>query len=307
MPGAWSGWSRGRPCSRLLAAVVSVVGDPDVAWASAVGRVRHRPSRPAVRPPARGGSGESLSSASPRPAPRRPRPRRRRLGGRGLSPVSSPCGCPSRAGRRTVRASRPGRRPQGGSPRGRARGAPRLSATTTGRPARRGDRVDGLRDVVAGVPACRPDPVRDGRGSALAHGPTGQVDAADPVRALERQRRSRADEVTLGPLAQPEPLLDQDQDRRPSGVWSAVEGTAAPRRRAAPGSIWPRAAGPPPAVAQRDRSGLVQQQHVDVTRGLDRAAGHREHVAPYQAVHPGDADRGRAGRRSWCGPCRPGG
>ena len=45
------------------------------------------------------------------------------------------------------------------------------------------------------------------------------------------------------------------------------------------------------AVAERDRAGLVEQQHVAVARGLDRAAGEGEHVAADQAVHAGDPDR----------------
>ena len=44
------------------------------------------------------------------------------------------------------------------------------------------------------------------------------------------------------------------------------------------------------AVAERDRAGLVEEQHVDVARGLDGAAGRREDVALQQAVHAGDAD-----------------
>ena len=44
------------------------------------------------------------------------------------------------------------------------------------------------------------------------------------------------------------------------------------------------------AVAQRDGAGLVEQERVDVARGLDRAAGHGQHVEADQAVHAGDAD-----------------
>ena len=53
------------------------------------------------------------------------------------------------------------------------------------------------------------------------------------------------------------------------------------------------------AVAERDRAGLVEQQHVDVARRLDRAAREREHVAAHEPVHAGDADRAqqRADRR----------
>src|SRR3546814_13335768 len=68
-------------------------------------------------------------------------------------------------------------------------------------------------------------------------------------------------------------------------------------------------------VADRDRTGLVEQQHVDVARRLDRAARPGEHVEADEAVHPRDADprqqrgdglrqegaeqRGEAGSASW--------
>ncbi len=48
-------------------------------------------------------------------------------------------------------------------------------------------------------------------------------------------------------------------------------------------------------VAEGDGAGLVEQQRGDVTGGLDRAAGHREHVALHEPVHAGDADRGEQG------------
>ena len=44
------------------------------------------------------------------------------------------------------------------------------------------------------------------------------------------------------------------------------------------------------AVAERDGAGLVEQQRIDVARGLDRAARHGQHVEAHQAVHAGDAD-----------------
>ena len=43
-------------------------------------------------------------------------------------------------------------------------------------------------------------------------------------------------------------------------------------------------------VAERDGAGLVEQQRVDVARGLDGAAGHGKHVEPHEPVHAGDAD-----------------
>ena len=44
-------------------------------------------------------------------------------------------------------------------------------------------------------------------------------------------------------------------------------------------------------VAERDRAGLVEQQHVDVAGRLDGAARGRDHVGAHHAVHAGDADR----------------
>ena len=86
---------------------------------------------------------------------------------------------------------------------------------------------------------------------------------------------------------------------RPSGVSSASEASWATSASsssvdAAHGQELGRL-----AVAERDRSGLVEQQDVDVAGRLDRAAGHGEHVALHEPVHPGDADRReqRADRR----------
>ena len=45
------------------------------------------------------------------------------------------------------------------------------------------------------------------------------------------------------------------------------------------------------AVAEGDRAGLVEQQHVDVAGRLHRAPAQREHVAAHEPVHAGDADR----------------
>ena len=44
------------------------------------------------------------------------------------------------------------------------------------------------------------------------------------------------------------------------------------------------------AVAERDRPGLVEQQHIHVARRLNGPAAGGEHVAAHQAVDPGDAD-----------------
>ena len=79
--------------------------------------------------------------------------------------------------------------------------------------------------------------------------------------------------------------------QRPSGVSSASEASCAASASSAvptPGAGMKRDGQP---VAERDRAGLVEQQHVDVAGGLDRAAGSRDHVGLDHAVHAGDADR----------------
>ena len=45
------------------------------------------------------------------------------------------------------------------------------------------------------------------------------------------------------------------------------------------------------AVTERDRAGFVEQEDVDVARGLDSTAGGGEDIALEQPVHPSDADR----------------
>ena len=44
------------------------------------------------------------------------------------------------------------------------------------------------------------------------------------------------------------------------------------------------------AIAERDRSRLIEQQNVHVAGSFDRAARHGDHVALDHAVHAGDAD-----------------
>ncbi len=44
------------------------------------------------------------------------------------------------------------------------------------------------------------------------------------------------------------------------------------------------------AVAQGDGAGLIQQEHIHIAGGFDRAPRKGNHVALDQAVHAGDAD-----------------
>ena len=46
------------------------------------------------------------------------------------------------------------------------------------------------------------------------------------------------------------------------------------------------------AVAQGDRAGLVEQQHIHIPGGFHCPARHGDHVALDHAVHAGDADGG---------------
>ena len=44
------------------------------------------------------------------------------------------------------------------------------------------------------------------------------------------------------------------------------------------------------AIAERDRAGLVEQQHIHIAGGFDRAAAHGQHILLHQPIDPGDAD-----------------
>ena len=45
------------------------------------------------------------------------------------------------------------------------------------------------------------------------------------------------------------------------------------------------------AVSERDGAGLVEQQGINVARGLHGAARHGEHIKANKTIHAGDADR----------------
>ena len=76
----------------------------------------------------------------------------------------------------------------------------------------------------------------------------------------------------------------------PSGVWSAIEASAASRPSVAGRVIAHRHELGRLAVADRDRAGLVQQQRVDVAGHFDRLAALGDDVGPQGPVHAGDAD-----------------
>ena len=88
---------------------------------------------------------------------------------------------------------------------------------------------------------------------------------------------------------------------RPSGVSSASEASCAASASSLSRDARHRDELRRLPVAERDRAGLVEQQHVDVAGRLDRPARQREHVAADEPVHAGDADRATAARRSSSG------
>ena len=164
-------------------------------------------------------------------------------------------------------------------------------ATTSGVPPCSATCCTAVVDFGRSATAVLGDERLDGVGGALADHRPVQVDAAHPGRGAE------GDELVLaeGALAQAELLLREHDDRaafrrlvrerselRDLRQLALVDARRGDELRRLP-------------VAERDRAGLVEQQHVDVARRLDRAARHGEHVPLHEPVHPGDADRGEEG------------
>ena len=130
------------------------------------------------------------------------------------------------------------------------------------------------------------DEALDRVGGTLAQAPAVEVDAAHARRGRE------GDELVLAELllAEPEPLLGEHDDRAALGRLVGERRELRGLREvelldAADGQELGRL-----PVAEGDRARLVEQEHVDVSRGLDRAARHGEDVALHEPVHSGDAD-----------------
>ena len=117
------------------------------------------------------------------------------------------------------------------------------------------------------------------------------VDAAHP--GLRRE----GDEVVLAELAlaQVESLLGENHDRAALGGLVGERGKLRHLGELALLHAVDREELGGLPVAEGDRAGLVEQEHVDVARCLDRASRHGEHVALHQPVHAGDADRRQQG------------
>ena len=115
-----------------------------------------------------------------------------------------------------------------------------------------------------------------------------KIDAAHARLRGERDER-RVQFVHLA-RAQSEFLLRQNDDaaalRRFVGERSQLRGIGQSLRLDARRGMKCRGH----AIAQRDRAGLVEQQHVHVAGRFDGASAHRQHIALEDAVHAGDAN-----------------
>ena len=167
------------------------------------------------------------------------------------------------------------------------------SATTSGVPPRSPIRVDGRRDLGR---QCRWHPTHrgDGGAGALAHlAPLpggGDVEPGHP--GLRGERDELGGRLLPGRLGRKAVLGGAQRDdaaalRGLVGQAGQPGGRGQLGHHRTPGAGMQRG-GPP--VAEGDRAGLVQQQGVDVARGLDGPPGRGEHVALHEPVHPGDAD-----------------
>ena len=77
---------------------------------------------------------------------------------------------------------------------------------------------------------------------------------------------------------------------RPSGVSSASEASWAASASSCSLDAAQRLELGRLAIAERDGAGLVEQQRVDVARGLHRAARHGQHVKAHQPIHAGNTN-----------------
>ena len=158
------------------------------------------------------------------------------------------------------------------------------------------DPVEHRLELGRGAPAFLGDELDHGVTRALAQVLAVQVDPAHPGLRGERDELR----VQLGHVVLADPvLLGEHDDRAALGRLVGQRGQLRDLGQLGFGDARHRdeLAGQP--VADRDRARLVEQQHVDVTRGLDRTARQRQHVAAHEPVDAGDPDRRqeRADRR----------
>jgi hypothetical protein len=128
----------------------------------------------------------------------------------------------------------------------------------------------------------------DGVGSALAHLATGHVYTAHP--GMGREMYKVGIQRLNITLAQLKALLGENHNaaafRRFVGERGELGGIGQFGLRHAIG----RQEGRCLTIAERDRAGLVHQQHIDVAGRFDGTAGGGDHVGLHHAAHAGHAD-----------------
>ena len=171
-------------------------------------------------------------------------------------------------------------------------------ATTSGVPPSRAIAIDGGVDLGRHLAAALLDEVLDGVGRRPC-GSTVPFMFTPLMRVCAENGHELGLDRPSSSCSRTPNCLARTTIERPSGVSSASDESCAASARSCAADARGGDELDGLAVAERDRARLVEQQHVDVARGLDRAARQGEHVAAHQAVHAGDADarEQRADRR----------
>src|ERR1035437_253632 len=129
---------------------------------------------------------------------------------------------------------------------------------------------------------------------AFADAPCGLAVNRCEIHAAHARLRSERDELRVGrrdfASAQTKFFLRQHHDTAAFGRFVGERRELRGVGETLDGDEWRRNKLRRLTVAERDRAGFVEQQHVHVSRSLDRAAAHREHIVLQQTVHARDAD-----------------
>ncbi len=165
---------------------------------------------------------------------------------------------------------------------------PRFLCHDQRRAARSRDAVDDRPQFSRRLAAVRGDVLLDGIGGAFAHFSPVQIDARHS--RLRRERNEHRALVRELAFADAVLLLREDDDGAAFGRFVGER-----RKLGRVGDFalgysrhWHELSGL--TVTEGNRSGLIEQQRVDVSCRFDRTAGHRQHIALHQAIHAGDAD-----------------
>ena len=168
----------------------------------------------------------------------------------------------------------------------------RLVATTSGVPPRAGDFIDFFSLLLGGkLPPHSFDEARTASAAPLRYRRSAVGVRSTPlIRVWAVNGTNGCVQFVQLPPAQAEFFLGQNDDaaafrrfvgergklRRVGQVLSVDSGCGMKRHRL--------------AIAESDRAGLIEQQHIHVARRFDRASAHRQHILLHQPINAGDAD-----------------